>query len=129
MESDQTQAMPAVDDEVTPSESGTAAAPEPSWWHRGHPVFSSLAGFFTGMLFIILVPGVYGAVLSAVFSYDTAESLFPYVLVALAIPIALLAVPSTRRFGRYMVLGIVSTLLVVGLVAGAVLWFLINRQQ
>lgn len=129
MESDQTQAMPAVDDEVTASESASDAAPEPSWWHRGHPVFSSLAGFFTGMLFIILVPGVYGAVLSAVFSYDTAESLFPYVLVALAIPIALLAVPSTRRFGRYMVLGIVSTLLVVGLVAGAVLWFLIHRQQ
>lgn len=106
-----------------------AAATEPTvgWWHRDHPVFASLAGFFTGLVFVVVVPGAYAALLAAVLDYEAAEELFPFVLVALAVPIALLVHPRTRRFGRYMLLGMVSTALVVGGVAALVLWFLVNR--
>ncbi len=103
------------------------AEPTVGWWHRDHPVFASLAGFFTGLVFVVVVPGAYAALLSAVLDYESAEELFPFVLVALAVPIALLVHPRTRRFGRYMLLGMVSTALVVGGVAALVLWFLVNR--
>ena len=36
-------AMPAVEDD------GDETAPEPSWWHRSHPTFAGLVGFFTGV--------------------------------------------------------------------------------
>lgn len=97
------------------------------WWHRDHPVFASLAGFFTGLVFVVVVPGAYAALLASIMDTESAEDLFPFVLVALAVPIALLVHPHTRRFGRYMLLGIVSTALVVGGVAALVLWFLVNR--
>lgn len=100
----------------------------PDWWHRDHPVFVPLAGFFTGMVFIIVVPGAYAAVLKAVVGYKQAEELFPYVLAALAVPLALLVPHHTRRFGRYMLFGVVATAVVVIGVAGAVLWFLYNRD-
>lgn len=103
------------------------AGPTVGWWHRDHPVFASLAGFFTGLVFVVVVPGAYAALLAAVLDYESAEELFPFVLVALAVPIALLVHPRTRRFGRYMLLGMVSTALVVGGVAALVLWFLVNR--
>src|SRR6478752_3156907 len=32
---------------------------EPSWWHRSHPTFAGLVGFFTGVAYVIIVPGVY----------------------------------------------------------------------
>lgn len=111
----------------TGAEGPTAAGTSVSWWHRDHPVFASLAGFFTGLVFVVVVPGAYAALLSAVLDYESAEELFPFVLVALAVPIALLVHPRTRRFGRYMLLGMVSTALVVGGVAALVLWFLVNR--
>jgi amino acid transporter len=103
-----------------------AEAPAVGWWHRDHPVFAALAGFFTGLVFVVVVPGAYAAVLAALLDYESAEELFPFVLVALAVPIALLVHPRTRRFGRYMLLGMVSTALVVGGVAALVLWFLVN---
>lgn len=121
-----TAVAPDEDDDAAASHQDGAGAP--SWWHREHPVFTSLAGFFTGMLFIILVPGLYGAVLSLLVDDTTAESLFPFVLVALAVPIGLLVAPRTRRFGRYMTLGIVSTVVVVGVVAAAVLWYLVKYR-
>ena len=101
--------------------------PTVGWWHRDHPVFASLAGFFTGLVFVVVVPGAYAALLASMVDTESAEDLFPFVLVALAVPIALLVHPHTRRFGRYMLLGIVSTALVVGGVAALVLWFLVNR--
>lgn len=105
-----------------------APAREPSWWHRDHPVFTSLAGFFTGLLFVILVPGVYAAVLSLLVETETAEDLFPLVLVALAVPITLAIVPRTRRFGRYMLLGIVTTAVVVLATAAIVIWILYSTD-
>ncbi len=100
----------------------------PDWWHRDHPVFGPLAGFFTGMAYIILVPGTYAAVLKAVVGYERAEELFPFVLLVLVVPIGLLVPAHTRRFGRYMLFGVVATALVVIGVAVLVLWFLINKD-
>lgn len=100
----------------------------PDWWHRDHPVFGPLAGFYAGMVYIIVVPGAYGAVLKAVVGYERAETLFPFVLVTLVVPLALLAPRHTRTFGRYMLLGVVATAVVVVGVALIVLWFLFNRD-
>jgi hypothetical protein len=100
----------------------------PDWFHRGHPVFFPLAGFFTGMVAIIVVPGLYAAILKWVAGYERAEDLFPFVLLFLALPIGLLVPPRTRRFGRYMVLGMLTTLVVVVGVAAFVLWILLQRD-
>ncbi len=97
------------------------------WWHRDHPTFTALSGFFTGMLFVTLVPGGFVGLLRLLFEYDTAEGLFPLVLVSLVVPIALLVVPRTRRFGIYMVLGMVLTALVVLGVASLVLYYLVKH--
>lgn len=103
-------------------------ARRPDWFHRDHPVFFPLAGFFTGMLYIILVPGIYTAVLSAVVDDERAEELFPFVLLALAVPLGLLAFRRTRRFGRYMLFGVVATLVVVVSVGALVLWIMLKRD-
>jgi len=101
----------------------------PDWWHRDHPVFVPLAGFFTGMAFIILVPGTYAAILKAMVGYERTEELFPFVLLTLVVPIGLLVPHRTRRFGRYMVFGVFATAIVVIGVAVGVLWFLLNRDR
>lgn len=105
----------------------TATRP-PDWWHRDHPTFTALTGFFTGLAFVIVIPGAFAAILSALFDYETAEDLFPFVVLTLAVPIGLLVAPRARRFGRYMVIGMVTTLLVVLGVAALVLWVLISRE-
>ena len=97
------------------------------WWHRDHPTFTALSGFFTGMLFVTLVPGGFVGLLRLLFEYDTAEELFPLVLVSLVVPVALLVIPRTRRFGIYMVLGMVLTALVVLGVASLVLYYLVKH--
>ena len=118
----------APDGDPDPSSSGKRWQ-LPDWWHRDHPVFVPLAGFFTGMVYIIVVPGAYGAILKALVGYERAEDLFPYVLLTLIVPIGLLAPHHTRRFGRYMLFGVVATAVVVIGVAVGVLWFLINRDR
>lgn len=101
---------------------------QPDWWHRDHPTFTALTGFFTGLAFVIVVPGAFAAILSALFDYDTAEGLFPFVLLTLGVPIGLVAAPRTRRFGRYMLIGMSTTLLVVLGVAALVLWWLVKVE-
>lgn len=118
-------------DEVTPPVDAPAGPIErirPDWFHREHPVFFPLAGFFSGMLYIIVVPGLYAAVLKAVVGYQRAESLFPFVVLTLVVPFGLLVPQHTRRFGRYMLLGVFATAVVVVGVAAAVLWFLFRRD-
>lgn len=100
----------------------------PDWFHRGHPVFFPLAGFFTGMVSVIVVPGLYAAILKGLTGYERAEELFPFVLLLLVVPIALLVPTHTRRFARYLLLGMVTTIVVMLGVAAAVLWFLIKRD-
>jgi 4-amino-4-deoxy-L-arabinose transferase-like glycosyltransferase len=101
----------------------------PDWWHRDHPTFTSLMGFFTGLAFVIVVPGLFAAILGWIFDYHTAEDLFPLVLVTLAVPLGLVIAPRTRRFGKYMLVGMGVTALVVGGVSAIVLWYLVTYQS
>jgi 4-amino-4-deoxy-L-arabinose transferase-like glycosyltransferase len=105
-----------------------AVSAQPNWWHRDHPTFSALSGFFTGLVVVIVVPGAFAALLRAFFDYDTAEELFPFVLVTFAVPIGLIVAPRTRRFGRYMLLGMIATAAVVLGVAALVVWILIQKD-
>lgn len=122
--------------EQTPQETSDRLAPgheaaggeTPDWWQRDHPTFMALAGFFTGMLSVTLVPGAYAGILRLLFRYDTAERLFPYILVILAVPVVLVAVPPTRRFGRYMLIGMALTTAVVLGVASLVLYFMVRYK-
>ena len=98
------------------------------WWHHSHPTFAAITGFFAGMLFVTAVPGFVAGVLRLLFSYETAEELFPFVLVALVLPVVLLAKRKTRRFGTYMFIGMVITALVVLGVASLVLYFMVRMD-
>lgn len=97
-----------------------------NWWHRSHPTFAALSGFFSGMLFVTALPGAFAAILRMVFSNETAEELFPFVLVGLALPIFLLIKRKTRRFAIFMVIGMVITAAVVLGVASLVLYFMVE---
>jgi hypothetical protein len=113
------------------TESGTAAvddepATDPSWWHRSHPTFASLVGFFSGVAYVIVVPGVYAAVLGLLLSDDSAKRLFPLVLLALVVPLVLLLPRRTRRFAEFMLLGVVATALVIGATAAVVVWVMVQ---
>ena len=112
-----------------PSTPSTSNDPTLDCWHRDHPTFTALSGFFAGLVFVIVVPGAFAAFLSALLTDDVAEGLFPLVLVALVAPVTLVAMPRTRRFGKYMLVGMVVTLLVVVGVAMLVLWYMIRFQS
>jgi hypothetical protein len=99
---------------------------EPSWWHRSHPTFAGLVGFFAGVAYVIVVPGGYAALLGLLVSDASAQKLFPLVLLALIIPLALLVPRKTRRFAQFMFLGIVSTVVVVAVTAAVVIWVMIQ---
>ena len=100
--------------------------PEPSWWHRSHPTFAGLVGFFSGVAYVIVVPGVYATLLGLLLGDATAQQLFPLVLLALIIPLALLVPRKTRRFAQFMFLGIISTVLVVAATAALVIWAMVR---
>jgi len=102
---------------------------ERGWWRRDHPTFSALLGFYTGLVTVIVLPGGFAALLSALVSTERASSLYPFVLLVFAIPLALLAPTRTRRFARYMLLGMVLTALVVVLVAAVTLFFLVRSDR
>ncbi len=126
-------AEPTEPDDIEPDDTerddaDEDAGPEPSWWHRDHPTFSALTGFFTGLVTVLVVPGAFAAILRALFDYDTAEDMFPFVIVMFAVPIVLIAVPRSRRFGRYMLLGMLATAAVVIGVAALVVWILIMKD-
>lgn len=99
------------------------------WWHSGHPVFTALAGFVAGGLYVTVVPGGWIGALRLFLDYDTAESLFPLAFVSLVVPIALVASGRTRRFGLYVVLGMVTTAVVVLGVASLVLWLMVLVER
>jgi len=111
------------------TEEDTSPARQPDWWHRDHPTFTALTGFFTGLAYVIVVPGLYVAILTWLFDDKKAQDLFPFVVISLAVPIGLLVAPRTRRFGKYMLVGVVATALVVIGVAAIVLWVLVGREK
>lgn len=102
------------------------AGPPLDWWQRDHPTFAALTGFFSGMLFVTVVPGGFAGLLRLLFDYDTAARLFPLVAVTLVVPTALVANRRTRRFGLHFVLGMVITALVVLGVASLVLYLVVR---
>ncbi len=97
-----------------------------NWWHRSHPTFAAITGFFTGMLLVTALPGAFAAILRSVLPDETAERLFPFVLVALALPIFLLVKRKTRRFGIFVVIGMLLTAVVVLGVTSVVLFFMLG---
>ena len=119
----------APQDATAQDGSGDVEDTPPSWWHRDHPTFAALSGFFAGLLFVALVPAAYVGVLSLAFDTDRVEKLFPFVLVTLVVPLALVANPRSRRFGIYFWIGMVLTAVVVLGVGALVLWFLVRHQS
>jgi hypothetical protein len=127
-----------VDEPVDAGESDSADADDdagdgaeerrPSWWHRDHPTFAALSGFFTGLLFVALIPAVYVGILSLMFDNDRVEELFPFVLVTLVVPLGLVVNHKTRRFGIYFWIGMLLTAVVVVGVGTLVLWYLVEHQ-
>ncbi len=107
-------------------EGDSGRKPALDWWHHSHPTFAALAGFFAGMVFITAVPGAVAGILRLLFTYETAEKLFPLVAIALVVPIGLLATRKTRRFAVFMVIGMVLTALVVLGVTSLVLYFMVR---
>jgi hypothetical protein len=120
---------PAVREaDAEPTEGEDAEERTPSWWHRDHPTFSALTGFFTGLLFVALVPAAFFGLLSLLFDNEEAEDLFPFVLLTLVVPLVLVVNKKTRRFGTYFWIGIVLTAVVVVGVGALVLWYLVEHQ-
>jgi hypothetical protein len=128
----ETRAAAPAEGAVEPPEHEAGADPEeeqgpaPSWWHSSHPTFAGLVGFFTGVAFVIVVPGIYAALLSLLFSDATAQRLFPLVALIIVVPLVLLIPRKTRRFAQFMLLGTVATAVVIGLTAALVIWVLVQ---
>lgn len=101
----------------------------PDWWHRDHPTFTAISGFFSGLVFATVVPGLFVAIVRGLTSERTAEEAFPFVLLFLVVPIALLVFDLTRRFGQYLLLGIVVALLVIFGVGTFVFWLMVNYSS
>ena len=112
--------------ETTETQQPVEPTAGPSWWHQSHPTFAAITGFFAGMLFVTALPGGFAGVLRLLFPYERAQDLFPLVLIALVLPIVLLAKRKTRRFGVFMVIGMAVTALVVLGVASLVLYFMVQ---
>lgn len=112
--------------------SGEAPATEGrqlDWWHRDHPTFLALAGFFSGLGAVAVIPALFIGFLKLFFSDRVAEEAFPFVLLFFVIPIGLITFPHTRRFGKYLLLGMVVTLLVVFGVGTFVTWLMLRSSS
>ena len=51
------------------TEVSSFAEHQPDWWHRDHPTFTPIMGFFSGVIFVALVPAGFIAALRAFFSF------------------------------------------------------------
>jgi len=120
-------------DQQAPSETHRASEPMPhdhhgrDWWHRDHPTFTAISGFFCGLAFVAVVPAVFAGLVTWVFGERAAHEAFPFVVLLLALPLFLVALPRSSRFGKYMLLGMLVTALVVVGVAW-VTWLLMVRS-
>jgi hypothetical protein len=117
---------PADAEHAPENESDTESETEPSWWQRSHPTFAGLVGFFSGVAYVIVIPGIYAAVLGLLLSDSAAAELFPLIAIALVVPLALLVPRKTRRFAQFMLLGVVTTAVVIGLTAALVIWVMVK---
>lgn len=127
-ESGETSTGGAVETPRKPAKAGARRAESPSWWHKEHPVFTPLSGFFAGLLVVIALPTAFGAVLTLLLPDETAEKLYPLALLVFLIPLGLIVAKPTRRFGRYMLFGMVLTAVVVLAVAALTAYVLIKTD-
>jgi hypothetical protein len=118
-------ATPAVEND---GEEEDDSAPDPSWWHRSHPTFAGLVGFFSGVAYVIVVPGIFAGLLRLFLSDSTAQRLFPLLVLLLVVPLVLLISRKTRRFAQFMLLGVVLTAVVIGATTALVIWVLVKTQ-
>lgn len=89
------------------------------------PVGEALGGFFAGMLYVLVLPVLWWVLSDPDSPADLLSADLVFFLPAILVPIGLAIAPRTRRFGRYMLLGVgLSGVVVVG-VAALVLAFLI----
>ena len=96
------------------------------WWHRDHPTFTALSAFFCGLAYVALVPAAFAAALTWLFGERAGHEAFLFVLLLLALPLFLVAMPRTQRFGKYMLVGmLVTALVVVGV--GWMTWLLLMQ--
>ncbi len=103
----------------------------PRFWHRDHPVFTPLAGFFTGTATILVVLAALGWLLDVVLGYDVSDHPWAFLLavgLVFLVVLVLVALPGSRRFARYMLLGVLVTPTVVALVAVATTYLLIRND-
>jgi hypothetical protein len=118
-------------DPSTAADEGSDASDvqEPRFWHRDHPVFTPLAGFFTGVASVVVVLGLLGAILDLVLGYDVSAHPWIFLValgVLLTIDLALVVAPGTRRFARYLLFGILTTPAVVLAAATFTTWLLLR---
>jgi hypothetical protein len=107
------------DDEDDADEDGTGEA---------HPVAVPLGGFFSGMAYILVLPVLYVWLSNPDSIADAVGVDLVWLVAAILVPLFLTAIPQTRKFGRYMLLGVgLSAVVVVGVAAVvlAVLIFLL----
>ncbi|HEY1135209.1 MAG TPA: hypothetical protein VGE77_11605 [Nocardioides sp.] len=86
----------------------------------------ALSGFYVGLVCMLFAPVLYFSATDWLFAAETSAELTPFVLLLLAVPAILVAVPRTRRFGLYMVLGLALTGVIVAVTAIAVLVLLLR---
>ncbi|QCW51308.1 hypothetical protein FE634_14500 [Nocardioides dongxiaopingii] len=120
---------PAADPAADPAPSSEDDGPR--FWHREHPVFTPLAGFFAGVAAILVALLALGWLLDTVIGYDVSDQ--PWILLVavglvLVVDLVLIALPGTRRFARYMLFGVLLTPLVVALTAVATTYLLLRSD-
>lgn len=115
-------------DEASEREPEVDPGPLPPWWHRDHPTFYALAGFFTGLVLVIVVPSIFVGVVRLLMGAEAVEEHFPWVAAVLALPAVLLVPARTRRFGAFVLLGMLLTVVVVVSVSALSLWVMVRAE-
>ncbi|MCY7395627.1 MAG: hypothetical protein LH468_05620 [Nocardioides sp.] len=111
-----------------PDQKPSRGVPALDGGHPGHPTARALTGFFVGMALMLAIPATFAAVITQVASAGSLLSLAPLGLLPFAVPVVLCVLPRTRLFGAYMLLGMVSTAVVVAGVSAAVLLVLVRTS-
>lgn len=111
-----------------PQQKPVDGIPAPGGGVAAHPTALALLGFFAGMALMLAIPATFAAVATLFASTADLVSLAPLGLIPFAIPLVLIVIARTRLFGCYLLIGMVSTALVVAIVAGAVLVVLIKTS-
>jgi len=88
----------------------------------------SVVGFFLGVLYVIVVPGIMVTVGSTLWPEYATPGLIFTGLVTLSPPLALLGPPQTRRFAGFVLIGMAVTLLAVAAIVLAFLALLMSSD-